>query len=168
MQNRRLIQIQSSKDGGGDEVGRKLNSKVWRIEDFFPFRRTFYGGIMLPALRLDTALLHYDINKCFNGLHNHRIDKILGLTYQSELNCCVFSKYFPFVRRIRSRFEIGVELEVLMINDRPIHLSRVNVETGLVINSFFIQRQEHLKGGGGQGLRDNSNGGLLTYIYHSS
>ena len=93
---------------------------------------------MVPTLRLETAIQNYDINKCFYGFYNHRIDVKQG-SNGNQLNCCTLAKYFPFVRRVPSKFDKRVSLEILMIDGRPIHLSRVATDSGLVLESYNLQ-----------------------------
>jgi hypothetical protein len=103
---------------------RKLASKVWRADDFLPFRHAFYGGVMVPTVRVETAMLHYDLRGCYNG-NPHRVDmhhtefqrfwlnivhkltinykKPESKLFDSKLNCCVLSEFFPFIHRVRSR-----------------------------------------------------------------
>jgi hypothetical protein len=169
------LSLEFSRVENGGPQHRKLDSKVWRNEDFLPFRQAFYGGIMVPTLRLETALLHYDINKCFCGFYNHRIDVKQGED-SHQLNCCTLAKYFPFVRRLRSKFDNQVVLEVMMIGDRPIHLSRVALDSGQVLGSYHLKLRpgDDSRAAIGNKLRGathldiNANNDILTHEMHSS
>ncbi len=129
---------------------------------------------MVPSLRLETAILNYDINKCFCGFYNHRIDVKQGSSGH-QLNCCTLAKYFPFVRRVQSKFDKRVSLEILMIDDRPIHLSRVAMDSGQVLESYNLQllRKQDDSKASSKLLRRNdpdtdTSSAQLKYSFHSS
>ena len=129
---------------------------------------------MLPTLRLEAAILNYDINKCFCGFYNHRLDHKQG-NVGHQLNCCTLAKYFPVIRRVPSKFDKRVSLEILVIDDRPIHLSRVATDSGLVLESYnlkLLHNQDDSKASS-KLLRRNdpdtdTSSARLKYSFHSS
>jgi hypothetical protein len=66
------------------------------------------------------------------------------------------------------RYEIGVSLEIAMIGDKPTYLSRVNLDTGLLLGSYFLTLHSSKSGNNNSSLRKNSNEvkDYITYKPH--
>ena len=122
------------------ETGRrKLPRKSWDDEIFDRIRLYFFGGIMLPGLPWDAAPIHYNVSKCIVAASSHRGRFSTYNRHHGEVFCCHLTKYYPFVYRFPSRKYDNIELEVVAVDKIPVHVTKVDKLTKVVLEHGYLR-----------------------------
>jgi endonuclease/exonuclease/phosphatase family metal-dependent hydrolase len=111
----------------------------WPFKAIFPLRPYFFGGIVVPGPPRALASARYNLSSCVSPVGNHRFSGFRQRGVENfELSCCRLSKHFPFVRTMTSARDDNVELEVIHVNQVPVHVTRVSKTTGEVLDMAFV------------------------------
>lgn len=105
------------------------------LQDYFPQRQYHYGGLLLPGPDVAGVSRRYKLDRCFTPWWYHRHE---SLTVAAELCCCDLRRKFPFVHRVESVVEKNMIIEILVIDDIPIFITKINKFTREVATAGYI------------------------------
>lgn len=75
----------------------QLREQAFRIDEFFPTRPFYFGGLYVMGPRESIAAKRYKLDICKLSSYSHRLEDSVHIEDSLFVDCCELSKHLPFV-----------------------------------------------------------------------